>query len=284
MLDAGHATQSGAQFTYPSFTGFDPSVGFPLRGQFVLFSINAIVVGSLGTSNVTIDFDGEVYTLTGLSGRAVPLEEFKPHTEYFALGRGLNDLILIGPNDLLEDDVLDVTNTGLPPLDIDNYKKIFIDHDSPRAWIGHREIIAATPAVGAWFDYTNPQFRGAFDDLRSATNPQVGEYLYYHLAHQWYTANVVNGIVRFRSSSFESIFSGVNGVWLGEQPDDGTAVDLIDNFTTSNNYYFFLTGSEIIRVLNTATFVPAVGRIIHYVAEPISAPTGVGSIAGVTAA
>ena len=61
------------------------------------------------------------------------------------------------------------------------------------------------------------------------------------------------------------------------------AVDLIDNFSTSNNYYYFLTGSEIIRVLNTATFIPAVGRIVHYVAEPISAPTGVGSIAGVTA-
>ena len=215
MLDAGHAIQTAAQFTYPSFTGFDPAVGFPLRGQFVLFSINAITVGPLGTSNVTIDFDGAVYTLTGLSGRAVPLEEFKPHTEYFALGRGTGDLILIGPNDLLEDDVLDVTNTGLPALDMDNYKKIFIDHDTPRAWIGHREIIAATPAVGTWFDYTTALFRGAFDDLTLATNPQVGEYLYYHLAHQWYTANVVNGLLRFRSSSFASIFSGVEWRLVG---------------------------------------------------------------------
>ena len=181
------------------------------------------------------------------------------------------------------DELVDVTNVGLPSLNIDNYRRLFADHDTPRAWIGHREIIAATPAVGDWFDYTTALFRGAFDDLTLATNPQVGEYLYYHLAHGWYTANVVNGLLRFRSSSFESIFSGVGGVWLGEQPDDDTAVALIDNFTTSHNYYFFRTSDEIIRVLNTATFIEAVGRVIHYVAEPISAPTGVGSIAGVTA-
>ena len=37
-------------------------------------------------------------------------------------------------------------------------------------------------------------------------------------------------------------------------------------------------------MLNSATFVAAVApRSSHYVAEPISAPTGVGSIAGVTA-
>ena len=88
ILDAGTGSQTSAQFQFPSFAGFDPTVGFPTRGQFVVFTVDAIAVGTLGTSDVTIDFDGVVYTLTGLSTGAVPLEEFRPNTEYFALGRG----------------------------------------------------------------------------------------------------------------------------------------------------------------------------------------------------
>ena len=177
ILDAGTGSQTSAQFTYPSFTGFDPTTGFPSRGQFVVFTVDTIAVGTLGTEDVTIDFDGVVYTLTGLSTGAVPLEEFRPSTEYFALGRGLTDLILIGPNDLLEDDIIDVTGVGLPVLDIDNYNKLFIDHDTPRVWVGHREITTATPAGGAFNTYVDAAYFGVLTRDPS-TPPTPGQHYY----------------------------------------------------------------------------------------------------------
>ena len=40
------------------------------------------------------------------------LKNFAPIHRYLALGQGLTDLILVGPNDLLEDDLIDVTGTA----------------------------------------------------------------------------------------------------------------------------------------------------------------------------
>ena len=197
--------------------GFDPAVGFPLRGQFVLFSINAITVGALGTSNVTIDFDGAVYTLTGLSGRAVPLEEFKPHTEYFALGRGTGDLILIGPNDLLEDDVIDVTNTGLPALNIDNYQKFFVDHDTPQVWVGHRTPIAGTLGSGTSALLTDPpDYLGDFPSRPTQRPATVAEY-YYDTTLEYFEGGATylgNLIWTHRDIVY---LQGANARWLGQQ-------------------------------------------------------------------
>ena len=258
VIDAGHAVQTGARFDYPSFAGFDPAVGFPLRGQFVLFSINAITVGSIGTSNVTIGFDGAIYTLTGLSGRAVPLEEFKPHTEYFALGRGTGDLILIGPNDLLEDDVIDVTNTGLPALNVDNYNKIFIDHDTPRVWVGHREFTPGTPAQGTFNRYARTNYAGEHASTPSAPS-LTGSHYYNTTNHSWF---LVEGAFppRWRQSSFRAIF-GSNASWLGEQPDDTTAANLVQNFNTSRRYLYYNTATGHVEELSNATYVAAVALL-----------------------
>ena len=282
ILDAGTGSQTSAQFQFLSFAGFDPTVGFPARGQFVVFTIAAIAVGTLGTSDVTIDFDGVVYTLTGLSTGAVPLEEFRPNTEYFALGRGMTDLILIGPNDLLEDDVLDVTDTGLPALNIDNYRKFFVDHDTPRVWVGHREFTPGTPAAGTFDQYTRSNYAGEHSSTPSVL-PLLNAHYYNTTSHSWFGV-VSRGFPprnEWRQSSFSAIFS--NASWLGEQPDDVTAANLVQNFSSSRRYLYYNTATGHVEELNNSTFVAAVAPDPHYVAEPISAPTGVGSIAGVTA-
>ena len=280
ILDAGTASQSSAQFSFPSFSGFDPSVGFTARGQFVVFTIDAVTVGALGTEDVTINFDGAVYTLTGLSSRDVPLEEFKPSTEYFALGRGLTDLILIGPNDLLEDDVIDVTNTGLPPLDEANYRKFFIDHDTPRVWVGHREFTPGTPAQGTFDRYTRTNYAGEHSSTPSAPSLS-GSHYYNTTNHSWF---LVEGAFppRWRQSSFRAIF-GSNASWLGEQPDDTTAANLVQNFNSGRRYLYYNTATGHVEELNTTTFVAAVSPDPHYTAEPISTPSGVSGISGVTA-
>ena len=284
ILDAGTGSQTSAQFTYPSFTGFDPTTGFPSRGQFVVFTVDTIAVGTLGTEDVTIDFDGVVYTLTGLSTGAVPLEEFRPSTEYFALGRGLTDLILIGPNDLLEDDIIDVTGVGLPVLDIDNYNKLFIDHDTPRVWVGHREITTATPAGGTFNTYVDAAYFGVLTRDPSRA-PTPGQHYYSTRNHTFRGYYITTGIPHrevWSNTSFSSIF-GSDARWLGEQPDDPTAVNLIQNFSNSVAYYVFDNATDMVELLDNSTYVAAVSREVSYDAEPISAPSGLGSISGVTA-
>ena len=138
FLDLGGSpTQTGATFTFAAPSGYTAG-GFSLSGQLVQFSINSI--DSPDIRDTVIQVGADTYTLLGLSATAIPLEEFRPDTQYVALGKGTS-LVLIGPTDLVADDVIDVTNTGLPPLDADNYKKFFIDHDTPRVWVGHRENV-----------------------------------------------------------------------------------------------------------------------------------------------
>ena len=60
------------------------------------------------------------------------------------------------------DNVIDVTETGLPTIDDTNFNNIFIDHNTPRVWIGHRTIIARVGAMGSTNDYTNANYRGTF--------------------------------------------------------------------------------------------------------------------------
>ena len=150
-------------------------------------------------------------------------------TEYFALGRGTGDLILIGPNDLLEDDVLDVTNTGLPVLDIDSYKKIFIDHDTPLVWVGHREVTAATPAGGTFTELPiGPVYFGAWYNDPTVTT--AGSTLLQHAIRALGSVHLdihLGGFGWFnepcRSSHWVTILGFANPVWLGRQPDDATA-------------------------------------------------------------
>ena len=282
ILNAGSGTQTVAQFAYGAFTGYDPTTGFPSNGQFVLFTVGAITVGANAAVSVTIEFDGIAYTLTTVGGKEVPLDEFKANTEYLGLGRGLAELFLIGPNDPLEDDVIDVTNTGLPALDVTNYRKFFIDHDTPRVWVGHRESTPGTPAAGTFDRYTRSNYAGEHSSTPSVL-PLLNAHYYNTTSHSWFGV-VSRGFPptnEWRQSSFSVIFS--NASWLGEQPDDTTAANLVQHFSASRRYFYYNTGTGHVEELNNSSFVAAVTPDPHYVAEPISAPSGVGVIAGVTA-
>ena len=70
---------------------------------------------------------------------------------------------------------------------------------------------------------------------------------------------------------------------MGEQPDDDAAANLIIGFNTNNSYYDYNITSGHVEVLDNSTYVAPVAQTYHYTAEPISAPTGVGGITGVTA-
>ena len=205
----------------------------------------------------------------------MPLEEFKPHTEYFALGRGTGDLILIGPNDLLEDDVIDVTNTGLPALNIDNYQKFFVDHDTPQVWVGHRTPIAGTLGSGTSALLTDPpDYLGDFPSRPTQRPATVAEY-YYDTTLEYFEGGATylgNLIWTHRDIVY---LQGANARWLGQQVNANAVANLIQNFDSNLRYLYFNTTVDNVHLFNNADYVAPINPSNQYTAEPISAPTGI---------
>lgn len=183
----------------------------------------------------------------------------------------------------IPDDVADVTGVGLPVLDENNYKRLFIDHDTPRVWVGHREQSPDTDAQGNWVAYAAANYLGDYSFPNFPSPITVGSYLYDTVRHFPVVGHQVNATDRnWLQASFTSAF-GANAVWIGEQPDRTTAANLIENFDANNRYLFYNIGTGDVEVLTNATYVAPVTPRPTYSAEPISAPTGVGSLQGVTA-
>ena len=135
------------------------------------------------------------------------------------------------------DDVVDVTDTGLPVLDADNYKQIFIDHDTPRVWVGHRTPHYATDPTGTWAALTHSQYRGA--RTSDPGSPSISDVYYNTQRHQWreYVAAGMFSPAGWTNSSFRYAVGTLLGygtvTWLGEQQDDLEALRVLDNFDTS---------------------------------------------------
>ena len=141
-----------------------------------------------------------------------------------------------------------------------------------------------TPGQGEWNDYVNTYFQGALsnDPVGGFTN-DTREHYYNTTRHSWrHLVEFGGGLFQWREVGFQVLF-GETAFWLGEQPDRQTATDLIENFSASNSYSYRNVGERTVEVLDTSTYVAPVNPDAHYIAEPISAPTGVGSIVGVTA-
>ena len=286
ILTFGIATgQTAAEFSYPNITGFNPTSGFPSEGQIFTFQTQDITVTPANAdTHVTINLGGAVYTPSGIGDIGIPLEEFKPLTRYVAVGYGLLTCILIGPTDLLEDDVIDVTRTGLPALNADNYEKLFIDHDTPRVWVGHREVIAAVPATGTWMGFSARG--GIYLGARSSAPSTVSVQRFYYntRSHVWREGTRVGGVDYYINTPFQVLpGNDTDDIWLGEQPDDAAASVLVAPFNTASRYHFYNEATDTVRTLNNLTYVDPVSAFDHFVAEPISSPSGVSGITGVTA-
>ena len=181
----------------------------------------------------------------------------------------------------VQDEVVDVTLTGLPVLGSTNYQRLFVDHDTPRVWVGHREELGGTPAVATSSDYANVNYHGAHR-LAILEPMLIGQFYYRSGTHQWFQTTQIVTLWVWTGASFSVLFP--DSLWLGEQPDDGTAAGLIPTpFDLTLSYYYYNTADETVKLIDNTSFVAAVGSQIHYVAEPISAPNTVGTISGLTA-
>ena len=178
----------------------------------------------------------------------------------------------------IPDDVEDVTNVGLPVLTADNYKQIFIDHDTPRMWVGHRETFSSIPAQGTFNRYTNALYRG--EHSNNPSNPVTSQFYYNTLDHTPYRV-VTSSLGSFwvQASIQQSFGGGI--VWLGEQPTAQAALDVIANFVATTRYLVYNASSGNVEQLNNNTYAMATNERVHYRAEPISNPTGLGTINGI---
>ena len=109
----------------------------------------------------------------------------------------------------------------------------------------------------------------------------IDRFIYHTTLHRWETSRTANGTFFFLPLSFNVIFTTTVGdtdpIWLGEQPDDETAIGLIDTFDNASAYYYYHQISDTIQLLDNTTYTAATGRMVNYGAEPISAPTGSGT-------
>ena len=154
----------------------------------------------------------------------------------------------------IPDDVVDVTEFGLPHLDATNYKQIFTDHLTPRVWVGHLVVGADVPASGTFSQYTAGPYRGEHRNNPSA--PQQGQTYYNTRNHSWYYA-VSAGLGSFvwAQTSIENALSA-NARWLGEQDDDATAASVLINFSNSLRYYFYNTSTGHVEFLDNSAPMP----------------------------
>ena len=178
------------------------------------------------------------------------------------------------------DEILDVTDTGLPVLTDANHRSLFIDFDTPRVWIGHRVHTARVDATGTFSDYSATGYLGALSSAPGTTT--VGQSYYDTSRHAWYSAPAGGISNVWRQTALSSLVTG--GRWLGELPDDTTAGNSIVNFFASNTYVYYNTTAGTIRVLDSSTYGAPQDPVISYQVEPISAPGGiVSAITGLTA-
>ena len=178
------------------------------------------------------------------------------------------------------DEILDVTDTGLPVLSEANHRSLFIDFDTPRVWIGHRIRTARVDATGTFADYTQTGYLGALSSAPSTTT--VGQSYYDTSRHAWYSAPAGGVSNVWRQTALSSLISG--GRWLGELANDTTAANSIVNFVSSNTYVYYNTTTAAIRALDSSTYGAPQDAVTTYQVEPISAPGGiVSAITGLTA-
>ena len=180
------------------------------------------------------------------------------------------------------DEVIDVTDTGLPVIAEANHRSLFIDFDTPRVWIGHRIFNPRVDARGSFSDYSHSHYKGA-----RSTNPSpinVDDYYYHTARHAWYIGVVLYaGVQAYEQTSiFRTL--GNTAQWIGEQSSDTAAVNALGTHNNSYTYYYYNTTTSTVRVLDNLTYVAPIDELTYYQAEPISAPQGIiSAITSITA-
>ena len=101
----------------------------------------------------------------------------------------------------LPDDVVDVTSSGLPTLDDNNYNKLFIDHDTPRVWVGHRTPVPGTPGSANADAFTDSNYLGAFATRPTVRPASTSVFYYDSTLHYFEEGSLYNGQLTWTHAS-----------------------------------------------------------------------------------
>ena len=147
------------------------------------------------------------------------------------------------------DEVIDVTDTGLPVIAEANHRSLFIDFDTPRVWIGHRVHHARIDAVGTFNDYSRTTYLGTYSDLGAPLTSTPGQFYYNTSRHAWYGYGTLDV---WQQAALATLITG--GRWLGEQPNDADAVNAISGFSNADVYLYYNAAMGAVRVLVNSTY------------------------------
>ena len=179
------------------------------------------------------------------------------------------------------DEIIDVTSVGLPTINEANHRSLFIDFDTPRVWVGHRTPISAASGSANSNTFADADYLGEFASRPTPTPASVSVFYYDTTLHYFELGTRIGGQLQWQHASISAILGGTVS-WLGEQDNSDVAANLITNFDSNTRYLYFSNTSLSVRELTNSTYTAPVSPGNQYTAEPISTPTGVSGITGVS--
>lgn len=157
--------------------------------------------------------------------------------------------------------IVDVTGGSPPPLNVNNYRALFIDYSIPRIWMGWDDVHSGTDPVGSFTAFSHTHYHGS-GSTNPASNRVLGDWFYNDDDHVWRTfaeVQLEDGTVveRWVNDNIEHAFEIPNIVWLQERGTTIAALRRIRDFDTTKTYIYFDQTRTVssIRQLTNSTYV-----------------------------
>ena len=277
-IDLGDSpTQTGDTFTYAAPTGYTAG-SFPTTGVIVQFGLEA--VSNPDESAVIITIGSDAYTLVSAGGREVKLHELIDDSQYIAFGKD-DTLLLIGPEEV---EIVDISNTSLPPADEDATGKIFIDRFAPGAWIIHETQQSTSPPSGDFNRYVNSNYLGPYgDDNRGLSgSADVGMFYWNWSDHsfriwtRFIHADPLSPPDTTFTYDFQTVHNpafvlgGDDGIYLGYDDTEQGLLERLPEILVSSGRYIGVTlneggiGNIYVEELDNSTYVAAIRALVRY--------------------
>ena len=169
--------------------------------------------------------------------------------------------------------IVDVTGSGGPSVNANNYRSLFVDFISGHVWIGLVRHISGEDPVGTYTDFVHTDFLGVYRDDGAAPDPSETKYFYASGQHGWrvrfyLSAPFTTAYWVWQHINFSQVglFSS-SDVWLGEAADDDALLHRMPDGADSSDTRRFVgynraTGK--IRLLTNSTYTEAVERHNEY--------------------
>ena len=130
----------------------------------------------------------------------------------------------------------------------------------------------AVPRSGTFSVYTDPHYRG---DFTYAPYPGTDtDDIFYHIGHNHFAKVklVATNNYQWRQTDIATAL-GSDAVWLGQQPNQATALAQIDTFDSTKTYYTYTATDQQVMVLDNSTFVAGSGESRTYEWHSITGDT-----------